>query len=122
MEMTYVGVEQVLTAKDAAELANNKSDWYNNLYHTINMECTKLRNENKIGELIEYIIKSIRIYANEGKYELNIVFDDGKLMSKKVTKVLEELGYKVFFSRAIDFSKQNTVVDRDYFVNSISWV
>lgn len=120
MEMTYVGVEQVLTAKDAAELANNKSDWYNNLEHTINMECTKLRNENKIGELIEYILKSIRIYANEGKYELNIVFDDGTL-SKKVTKVLEELGYKVFFIKTMIISNQNTAIYRDYFVNSIRW-
>ena len=114
-----VSMKDALSAMDAAGLADNKNDWNEKMEYSINRKCTILRDENKIDELIKHILESIETYANEGKYELNIVFNDGKLMDEEVMKRLADLKYKIFIKTMT--TKRSNKVDKIYFVNSISW-
>lgn len=118
MEEMNIRVDE-LTAMDAASLADNKNYWDEKRENNINRECTRLRDENKIDELVKYIIECVEVYADEGKYELNIVFNDGRLMNEEVMKKLTDLKYRVFIKTMT--IKQSNGVDKVYFVNSISW-
>ena len=119
MEEMNTVVKNVLTAMDAASLTDNKNYWDEKRENSINRECTRLRDENKIDELIKYILESIETYANEGKYELNIVFNDGRLMNEEVMKKLTDLKYRVFIKTMT--TKRSNGVNKVDFVNSISW-
>lgn len=117
--MEKVPMKDVLSAMDAAGLADNKNYWDEKREDNINRECTRLRDENKIDELIKYILESVEIYAEEGKYELNIVFGDGKLFTEKVKDELVKLGYDISIKNS-SLKKANGV-ERVCFVNVINW-
>jgi hypothetical protein len=112
-------IKKTLTAMDAAGLADNKNDWNEAIEYSINRECTRLRDENKIDELIKHILESIKTYANEGKYELNVVFNDGKLFTDDIKDPLIKLGYDISIKKS-SLKKANGV-EVVYFVNVINW-
>ena len=114
-----VSMKDALSAMDAAGLADNKNDWNEKMEYSINRECTRLRDENKIDDLIKYILESIETYANEGKYKLNIVFNDGKLFTDDIKNTLVKLGYNISIKK-LSLKKANGV-EVVYFVNVINW-
>ena len=113
--------KKLLTACQAAYLADNTNDHNEELVYTINRECTRLRDENNESGLLFYILENITAYSEKfGKYELKIVFTDGKLLDHKIREILEkQLKYKVSIDKMS--IKRNDGVEEVYFVNVISW-